>query len=113
MYTGGTNAQAFTVAQGIPFVTAAGKAITPATMHYFFIVVSTIALTLIGGFVTIKFVKPKLEKQEFTILADMNLNEFTVKPEENKALKWAGLGLILGCIIVDLSAFGPLAPYEV
>lgn len=109
----GTNAQAFAVAQGIPFVTAAGKAITPATMHYFFIVVSTLALTLIGGFITIKFIKPKLEKQEFTIPADMNLNEFTVKPEENKALKWAGLGLVLGIAAVALLAFGPLAPYEV
>lgn len=109
----GTNAKAFAEAQGIPFVTAAGKAITPATMHYIFIVVSTIALTLVGGFITIKFIKPKLEKQDYTIPADMNLNEFTVKPEENKALKWAGLGLLIGGAVVALLAFGPLASYEV
>ncbi len=109
----GTNAQAFAEAQGIPFVTAAGAPITPATMHYIFIVVSTVALTLIGGFITIKFIKPKLEKQDYVIPADMNLDEFTVKPEENKALKWAGLGLLIAVAIVALLAFGPLAPYEV
>ena len=108
----GTNAQAFAEAQGIPFVTAAGKAITPATMHYIFIFVSTIALTLVGGFITIKFIKPRLEKQDYTIPADMNLNEFSVKPEENKALKWAGLGLLMAGAIVALLAFGPLASYE-
>ena len=75
--------------------------------------VSTIALTLVGGFITIKFIKPKLEKQDYTIPADMNLNEFTVKPEENKALKWAGLGLLIGGAVVALLAFGPLASYEV
>ena len=109
----GTNAQAFAQAQGIPFETAAGMPITPATMHYFFIVTSTIMLTVIGGFITVKFIKPKLEKQEFTIPADMNLTEFTVKPEENKALKWAGIGLLLAGAIVAVLGFGPLAPYEV
>lgn len=109
----GTNAQAFAAAQGIPFVTAAGKAITPATMHYIFIVVSTVALTIAGGIVTNKFVKPKLESESFVIPEDLNLDEFTVKPEEQKALKWAGLGLVLGAAIIAVLGFGPLAPYEV
>lgn len=109
----GTNAQAFAAAQGIPFVTAAGKAITPATMHYFFIFVSTFVLTIIGGLVTIKIVKPRLEKTSYIIPEDMNLDEFTVKPEENKALKWSGLGLLIAGAIVALLGFGPLAPFEV
>ncbi len=109
----GTNAQAFALAQGIPFESAAGVPLTPATMHYYFIFISTILLTVVGGIITIKFIKPKLEKEEYTIPADMNLDEFTVKPEENKALKWAGLGLIIAVAIVALLAVGPLAPYEV
>ena len=109
----GTNAQAFAEAQGVPFVTAAGAPITPATMHYIFIVVSTIALTLIGGFITIKFIKPKLEKQDYTIPADMNLEEFTIKPEEEKALRWGGIGFVLGLAIIALLGFGPLASYDV
>ena len=108
----GTNAQAFAAAQGIPFVTAAGKAITPATMHYIFIVVSTIALTIAGGIVTIKYIKPKLENESYSIPEDLNLDEFTVKPEENKALKWAGIGLLVGIAIIALLGLGPLAPYE-
>ena len=109
----GTNAQAFAQAQGIPFETAAGVALTPATMHYYFIAISTILLTVVGGFITIKFIKPKLEKQDYVIPADMNLNEFTVKPEENKALKWAGIGFVIAAVIVGILAVGPLASYEV
>lgn len=109
----GENAQAFAAAQGIPFVTAAGKAITPATMHYYFIFLSTIVLTLVGGFITLKFVKPKLEKQSFIIPEDMNLDEFKVTEAENKGLKKAGLGLIIGIIIVVILAMGPLASYQV
>ena len=109
----GTNAQAFAQAQGIPFETAAGVPITPATMHYIFIFVSTILLTVVGGFITVKFIKPKLEKQNYMMPEDMNLTGFTVTPEENKALKWAGLGLLIAGAIVALLGFGPLAPYQV
>ena len=109
----GTNAQAFAQAQGIPFETAAGVPITPATMHYTFIFVSTILLTVVGGFITVKFIKPKLEKQTYIMPEDMNLTDFTVTPKENKALKWAGLGLLIAGAIVALLGFGPLAPYQV
>ncbi|PHV69828.1 aminobenzoyl-glutamate transporter [Sporanaerobium hydrogeniformans] len=109
----GSNAKIFAEAQGIPFLNAAGNPLTPATMHYYFIAVSTIILTFVGGVITIKFVKPRLEKQEYCIPEDMHLDDFTVKPEENKALKWAGLGLIIGLIIVAILGFGPLASYTI
>ena len=107
----GTNAKAFAEAQGIPFANAAGQALNASTMHYIFIVVSTFVLTIIGGLVTVKIIKPRLEKDTYTIPADMNLEDFTVKPEENKALKWAGLGLLVAGVIVAILGFGPLAPY--
>lgn len=109
----GTNAQAFAAAQGVPFVTATGKAITPATMHYIFIVVSTVALTIAGGLITIKCVKPKLEKTDYIVPEDLNLGEFKVTDDENKAMKWAGLGFIVAVAIIAVLGFGPLAPYEV
>ena len=59
----GNNAKVFAESQGIPFVTAAGQAITPATMHYIFIVASTVLLSVVGYFVTAKFIKPRLEKR--------------------------------------------------
>ena len=107
----GTNAKAFAEAQGVPFTNAAGVALNAPTMHYIFVLVSTVILTVVGGFITSKVIKPRLEKQDYTIPADMNLDDFTVKPEENKALKWAGLGLLVGIAIVALLGFGPLASY--
>lgn len=107
----GNNAKAFAEAQGVPFTNAAGQVLNAPTMHYIFIVVSTIVLTVVGGFITTKWIKPKLEKQDYIIPADMNLDDFSVKPEENKALKWAGLGLLIALAIIALIGFGPLAPY--
>ena len=109
----GTNTQAFAVAQNVPFVTVVGKAISPATMHYFFVFVSTFALTLVGGWVTIKFIKPKFEAQPFVVPEDIDIEEFAVTKEENKAMVWAGVGLLVASILVILLGFGPLASYEV
>ena len=107
----GNNAKIFAEGQGVPFVSQAGKALNPATMHYFFILASTFMLAAVGAFVTIKFIKPRLEKEEYIIPEDLNLDDFTVKPEENKALKWAGLGLIIALVIIAILGFGPLASY--
>ena len=107
----GNNAKIFAESQGIPFTTATGQALNPATMHYIFIVVSTFILSVVGYFITNKFVKPKLEKEGYVVPEDMELKDFTVKEDENKALKWAGIGFIIGLILVAIMAFGPLAPY--
>ena len=107
----GQNAKIFAEAQGIPFTNAAGQALNAPTMHYIFVVVSTVVLTLIGGFVTSKIIKPRLEKDSYVIPEDMNLDDFTVKPEEDKALAWAGIGLLVGLGIVAVLGFGPLAPF--
>lgn len=107
----GKNAQLFAESQGVPFANAAGQALNGPTMHYFFIAVSTILLTLVGAFVTIKFIKPRLEKQSYTIPDDIDLSDFTVKPEEDKALKFAGLGLLLAGAFVAYLFFGPLASF--
>lgn len=107
----GQNARLFAENQGVPFVSATGKALTPATMHYFFVVVSTFVLTIVGALVTIKFIKPKLENDTYIIPEDMNMTEFTVKPEENQALKFAGIGLLVGLAFVALLGFGPLKPF--
>ena len=107
----GQNAQLFAESQGIPFTNAAGEALNPATMHYYFIVASTFLLAAVGAFVTLKIVKPRLEKEDYVIPEDMNLNDFNVKPEENKALKFAGLGFLIGILCILGLYFGPLATY--
>ena len=97
--------------QGVPFVNAAGQALNPATMHYYFVVASTFLLAIIGAFVTIKIIKPRLEKESYIIPADMNLDDFTVKKEENKALKFAGLGFLIAVVCVVGLYFGPLKTF--
>lgn len=107
----GNNAKIFAEGQGIPFVNAAGQALNTATMHYYFVVASTFLLTAIGGFVTIKIIKPRLEKQSYIVPEDMNLDDFTVKPIEDKALKFAGLGFLIAVLSVLVLAFGPLKSF--
>lgn len=107
----GNNAKLFAEGQGVPFTNAAGQALNPATMHYYFVVASTILLAIVGAFVTIKIIKPRLEKESYIIPEDMNLDDFTVKPHENKALKFAGLGFLLAAVCVLLLAFGPLKSF--
>ncbi len=63
----GANAQIFAEAQGVPFERADGTPLTPATMHYWFVFVSTFLLSIIGAFITIRYVTPRLQKKEFTL----------------------------------------------
>ena len=51
-------------------------------------------LVIIGGFVTIKFIKPKFEKQKYIIPSDINVSEFVVSDKEKRALWWSGAGLL-------------------
>lgn len=107
----GTNAAAFAENQGVPFLSALGRHINPMTMHYYFMVASTILLVVLGGFITIKFIKPKFEKQSYQIPDDINIHEFEVSPQEKKSLLWAGLGFLISLAVVILLAFGPLRSY--
>ncbi len=107
----GTNAEAFAQSQNIPFVSYLGKEINPFTMHYYFMVASTVLLVLIGGFVTLKFVKPRFERQEYIIPSDINMNDFEVTKHEKKALRWALIGLALSLAAAVILGFGPLSAY--
>nr|WP_086939029.1 AbgT family transporter [Thaumasiovibrio occultus] len=109
----GENARIFAEAQGVPFTTADGKELTPATMHYFFIFASTFLLAGLGAWITTKFVGPRLEKMSYTIPEDMNLNDFAVSESENKGIIASGLGLIVSLLVIAGLAMGPLAPYTV
>ena len=94
----GRNAQGFAEAQNVPFVSYLGKDINPFTMHYWFMLASTFLLVLLGGFITNRFIRPKFEKISYTVPSDINLSQYGVSKEENKALLWAGLGFLISCI---------------
>lgn len=108
----GVNAQVFAEAQGVPFVNAAGEALTPATMHYYFILTSTFVLAAVGAWVTLKFVGPRLEQKEFMVPKELQISDFDVTPEEQRGLRWSGIALVLALLAVFALRMGPLAPYE-
>ncbi len=107
----GTNAQNFAQSQNIPFISYTGHNIHPMTMHYYFMVTSTVVLVLLGGFITNRWIGPKLEKTTYQIPADENIRDFKITDEERKAMRWALVGLLIGAAAVLLLAFGPLRPY--
>ncbi|WP_305768266.1 AbgT family transporter [Candidatus Epulonipiscium viviparus] len=107
----GSNAEIFALAQNVPFVSYRGTPLSVPYMNYYFIVASTVVLSIVGAWITTKIVAPKLEKQSFIVPEDLNLTEFTVKPEENMGLIAAVVGLVFGIIIIGALYFGPLAPY--
>ncbi len=108
----GMNAKLFAESQGVPFSNAAGEALTPATMHYFFILVSTFLLVGLGTWVTNKFVAPRLENDEFELPENINLSDFSISEAESKGLKAAGIGFVLALLVLILMAIGPLASFE-
>ncbi len=109
----GKNAQIFAQNQNVPFLSAQGIPLSIATMHYYFIFISTFLLTIVGGIITIKVTQKRLENQSYIVPEDMNLSDFSVKPEENAALKYALLGLIVAIAWLLFLYFGPLATYQI
>ena len=105
----GTNAKTFALSQSIPFASQAGKPLTPATMNYYFLAVSTFLLVIIGGIVTTKIIEKRYESNE---LSHIHKNEnIEITNDEKRALKFALLGFLLSlAFTVLLSAF-PLRSY--
>ncbi len=107
----GMNARIFAESQGVPFISASGAELNPATMNYFFIFASTFLLAGLGAWVTKRFVAPRLEKMTYELPADLNQEEFGVSELEVKGLKVAGIGLLVSILAIVGLAMGPLAPY--
>lgn len=107
----GLNAKVFAEAQGVPFETADGKALTPATMHYYFIFLSTFMLVALGSWVTKRFVAPRLENMAYQVPDDIATSDFSVTPEEQRGLRASFWGLLVALGIIAALSLGPLAPY--
>jgi aminobenzoyl-glutamate transport protein len=108
----GMNAKVFAESQGVPFTTAAGVPLYPATMHYWFIATSTVLLAITGALVTRRFVEPKLDRQEFELPAELGLGEFEATAADRRGLRAAGFGLIVAALVIGGFALGPLAAYD-
>ncbi|GHD32233.1 AbgT family transporter [Halioglobus pacificus] len=107
----GLNAKVFAEAQGVPFTTAAGQALNPATMHWYFIVASTFILAITGFVVTRRFVAPRLETMPWEAPEDIKPGDFQVTPAEQRGLRGALIGVGVAAVIISGLALGPLQSY--
>jgi aminobenzoyl-glutamate transport protein len=107
----GLNAKIFAESQGVPFETAAGEPLNAATMHWYFIVVSTFVLSATGFWVTRRFVEPKLDGGDFVVPPDINPGEFQVTETERRGLRATALGTLVALLMIAGLALGPLAAY--
>ncbi len=108
----GMNAQVFAESQGVPFVSADGRALNPATMHWWFIITSTFVLSLTGYLVTRRVIEPRLDQEPFEMPADIAAGEFELKPEERRGLRAAIWGTVLALGLIVGLALGPLAAFS-
>ncbi len=98
----------FALAQGVPWMSRLGVPLNEATMDYFYTCSLVFVFTFLGGWITNKFIAPKLEKLSWRVPEEMAGEKFGVSREEVRDLKWAALGLLAAaCAILPL-AFGPL-----
>ena len=107
----GLNAQVFAEAQGVPFANAAGDALNPVTMHYYFIVVSTFILAGTGFWVTRKFVEPRLESADYVVPDDISPGDFELTAEESRGLRASFWGTLVSLLMIVGLALGPLATF--
>ncbi|GGA81268.1 aminobenzoyl-glutamate transporter [Neiella marina] len=107
----GMNAKVFAESQGVPFAAGDGTPLTPATMHYYFIFVSTFLLAFLGAWVTNRFVAPRLANMTYQLPDEIDLSDFAVTPQEQRGLRAAFWGLVVSLLLIVLLATGPLATY--
>ena len=103
----GVHAQAFAEAQQVPFPAD----VSPATMHYWFLCLSTFAITLSGGLVTVLVVEPRWRKRSWQQEGAPNIQNFTLTDQERYGLRWGLAGLMIALSIVAWLIFGPLAVF--
>ncbi|WP_211825289.1 AbgT family transporter [Kistimonas asteriae] len=107
----GANARIFAQAQNVPFARHDGQPLTPATMHYYFILVSTGVLSVAGAIVTARFVAPKLKDTPWSLPDDLKIDNFNLSDGEERGLKASFFGLVGALAFIAWLALYPLAPY--
>ena len=106
----GQHGQAFAIEQGVPFVRANGEPLHPATMHYWFLCVSMLVVTVAGGLVTVLFVNRRWRSKSW-VQNDRPGCEVVLIDLERYGLRWAKVGGWLSCALILWLVLGPLAGY--
>lgn len=71
--------------------------------NYYFLMVSTLLITVLGTFVTDKIVEPRLAKFSGEIQGQEDISLTAITPEEKRGLKWAGIVALIYVAIVGLA----------
>ena len=79
---------------------------TPA-MNWYFLMASTVILTVLGAFITEKYLAPRFEGSSYTIEDGNTTTEIT--DQEKKAMKYASIALLIVVIVFVALAIGPNA----
>ena len=98
----------FALSQGVPWLSRLGAPLNEATMDYFYTCSLVFVFTFLGGWITNRFVAPKLEKLGWSAPDDMGGASFDVSREELLDLVWAGAGLVVALGVAAFFGFGPL-----
>lgn len=104
----GIPAKDFALSQGVPWVSYLGVPLNEATMDYFYTCALVFVFTILGGWITNRFIAPKLDRISWTVPEDAAGASIGVSREEIRDLKWAGLGLLVALGVICFFAFGPL-----
>ena len=98
----------FALSQGVPWLSRLGVPLNEATMDYFYTCSLVFVFTLLGGWITNRFVAPKLEKLSWSAPEDAGDSSFEVSREELRDLVWAGVGLVVALAVIAFFGLGPL-----
>ncbi|TVQ13712.1 MAG: AbgT family transporter [Balneolaceae bacterium] len=82
-----------------------GYMVHPA-VNWYFMIISTFLITIVGSWVTLKIVEPKLGKYDPSIASEDLSDDRSMEPltsDEVRGLKWAGVGVLGVSLLLVLS----------
>lgn len=81
---------------------------TPA-MNWYFLIVSTLILVVMGTFVTEKYLAPRFEGDDYLATDSDSDVDSKITPLERKGMKYASIGLLICIIVLIALCIGPNA----
>lgn len=107
----GFNTLAFAEQMGVPTVSRTGAALCGPTMDYFYMAGLFLVYTLIGGFVTNRYVAARASRIPWAYPDDHDGQGLAIGPVERRALAFGFLGFAVAIGVLVAFACGPLAPF--
>lgn len=104
----GVPTKEFAVSQGVPWLSYLGVELHETTMDYFYTCSLVFVFTLLGGWITNRFIAPKFSSLKWVVPEGEAAGDFDVPRKDIRDLRWALAGFIMALGIAAFFAFGPL-----